>query len=100
MRKGSVLDLIFIPVALLVIGILIFVASTILYNISPSLSATSAAANNTTANAVVALNTFNYTFIIIAFALGAGAIAFAYMSPSHPIFFVVGLILLIVSMIT
>lgn len=98
--KGSVLDMIFIPIILLVIGISVYVGSLILSQITPNLAATSQSANNTLVQAKIAINTFNWTFLLIAFAFGIGSIIFAFMYPSHPIFFVFGLVILIFSMIT
>ena len=100
MTKGSLLDMIYIPIILLIIGISVFVAATVLDKISPSLSATSPIAANTTAQAVVAVNTFNWSFLLIAFALGAGSIMLGVMYPTHPIFFFAGFIILIISMVT
>jgi len=100
MTKGSILDMIYIPIILLVLGISVFVAAVVMSEISPDLSAMSPAANNTTARATEAVNTFNWSFLLIAFALGAGSVMLGFIYPSQPIFFFIGFIMLIISMVT
>jgi len=100
MSKGSVLDMFIIPIILLGIGILVYVGAIILNQIEPNISAISPAASPAINRGIQAINTFNWSFLIIAFALGFGSILFGFFYPSHPIFFVLGMLILVISMIT
>lgn len=100
MPKGSMLDMIFIPVALFIIAIGIFVAAVLFEDLSTaSIFTDTTEGANALSQGVAAVNTFNYGFLIIAFGLGAGAIAYGYLYPSHPIFIILGIVMLVFSMI-
>lgn len=95
--KGSLLDVIFIPVVLLALSAMIIVGALVLDGMG---SALPTEAQPFIAQGEAAMQTFDYTFVIIAAALGIGSIALGFMYPSHPIFFVVGLIMMVISAIT
>jgi len=97
--KGSMLDLIFIPVILFVVGISVFVASYLMTQI-PTDQFGSATAQHALNMGTAAINTFNYGFLIIGVGLGIGAVILGFIYPSHPIFLVIGVIVLVFSMIT
>lgn len=92
--------MIFIPVVLLIIGIGVFLASYILTSLGSSFGTLSTPAADALADGAAAVNTFNYGFVIIAFGLGIGAVAYGYLYPSHPIFIVLGIVMMVFSMIT
>ena len=99
--RGSMLDMIFIPVAIFVIAIGIFVAAILFSDLSTlGIFTDTASGVKALAQGTAAVNTFNYGFLIIAFALGAGAVAYGFLYPSHPIFIILGVIMLVLSMVT
>ena len=101
LMKGSMLDMIFIPVAIFAVAIGIFVAAVLLSDLSTiSIFTDTPAGINALAQGTAAVNTFNWGFLIIAFGLGIGAVAYGFLYPSHPIFIVLGIVMLVLSMVT
>ena len=98
--KGSMLDMIFIPVALFVLAIGVFIAAVVLSEISTISPFDSGPASTAITQGVNAVNTFNWGFLLIAFGLGAGAVAYGYLYPSHPIFIILGVVMMVFAMIT
>lgn len=95
------IDVFLVPVILLVLGIGVFLS----YTIITALSTSDAFTNNPTsvqvvANATTAVSMFDYGFLIIAFGFGMAMVAYGWLYPSHPIFIVVGIVMLSLSMIT
>ena len=98
--KGSLLDMIFLPVVLLVIGISIFVSALILEEVSDAQVFNESPANITMQSGKIAIQTFDTTILLIAFSIGIAAVIYGYFYPSHPIFLIFGVIILLVAMVT
>jgi len=96
--KASMLDMMFIPVALFLIAVGVFAGYYILDEM-PTEHFSSVAAANALTKGKEAIVTFNYGFMIIGVSLGIGAIAYGYLYPSHPIFIILGIIMLVFAMI-
>lgn len=96
--KASMLDMIFIPVILFTVAVGVFAAYYILDEM-PTEHFSSNASQTALTQGRAAIATFNYGFMIIAIGLGLGAIAYGYLYPSHPIFIVLGIIMLVFAMI-
>jgi len=96
--KGTVMDLMYLTLVFLVVGIMILVAMYAADQIFPELESTF---GNGTASEVVhtseqAFGTLDYIFLFVYFALCATPIFFAVLVRNHPIFFVVNLIVIVV----
>ena len=96
--KGGVWDLLFIALAMFMLGFGILIAHTIITEVIATTSFTATAAGVLT-NAQTAVATFNLGFIIIFVGLAATTVILAYMVPSHPIFIVTGVLTLVVLMV-
>ena len=98
MRKGSIMDLLFLCVIAFIFGLGVIVS----YHIVTQINATATLGTDATyilTKSQTAIGTFNYGFLIIFFGLGIATIIFAFMIPSHPIFIISGLLTLVVLMI-
>jgi len=96
--KGGVWDLLFIVLAMFMLGFGILIAYTIITEVIATVSFSSTATGVLT-NAQTAVATFNLGFIIIFVGLAATTVILAYMVPSHPIFIVTGVLTLVVLMV-
>lgn len=96
--KGGVWDLLFIALAMFMLGFGTLIAYTIITEVISTTSFSSTAAG-VLVNAQSAVATFNLGFIIIFVGLAATTIILAYMVPSHPIFIVTGVLTLVVLMV-
>jgi hypothetical protein len=101
MGKGSSFDIIIMSIALVLLAIGILVASVVMNAVQTTLGPTlnNAVATEALAQGVNAVNTFNYGFIVIFFGLAAGSLIFAYLIPTHPIFIILSIIMLMVSVV-
>jgi hypothetical protein len=99
--KGSMMDIIIMGVTLLVLAISILVASLVMGNFQASTvdTLTTAGAQAALTQGAVAVNTFNYGFIVIAIGLGLGGLIFAWLVPTHPIFIIVSVIMLLIGVV-
>jgi len=96
--KGGVWDLLFIVLAMFMLGFGILIAYTVITEVIATTSF-SATAAGVLVNAQTAVATFNLGFIIIFVGLAATTVILAYMVPSHPIFIVTGVLTLVVLMV-
>ena len=94
--KGSILDLPFVVAALMLLGVSIFVSYTILYEIDADgtfdLWNESA---DVIDEGVAAMSLFDSGFVLIAIGLGLSVILTAFMINTHPVFFVLSWIMLV-----
>lgn len=93
------LDMIFLPVVLLVLGISVFVGALIIEEVSSADVFNESPANTTMVDGKVAIQTFNTTFLLIAFGIGISAVIYGYFYPSHPVFLIFGVIILLATTI-
>jgi len=99
--KGSMVDMIYIVVIIFIFAVSIILSYFVLTEFGTQLNATGNMFNTTVAMEIVSggqagLRTFDYVFFIITMFLGIGVIILGFNVGSHPIFFVVTLILLVV----
>lgn len=100
MMKGSMFDIIIAGISLLVLGIGILVASVVMDSVQTSLNPlVPAVSQDVLTQGVNAINTFNYGFVIIMFGLGIGGVIFAWLVPTHPIFIILSIMMLLISVI-
>jgi len=96
--KGGVWDLLFLALAMFMLGFGIIIAYHIITQVIATTSFGSVGAGVLT-NAQSAVATFNLGFTIIFVGLAIATIMLAYMVPSHPIFIVTGIMTLVVLMV-
>jgi len=99
--KGSALDIIILTAIILALGIVIVVGTHIKDNILPEFQS---ALSDTTAQGVIgevdaAFAVFDYVFIGVVLGMGAAAIVTAYLIPTHPAFFFISILLLMVALL-
>ena len=101
MGKGSLFDVIILGVTMLVLAIGILIGSLVMTQIQTSTSSmlTSAGAQAALQAGTDAINTFNYGFVIIVIGGAIGSLILAWMVPSHPIFMLVSVIMLLLSVV-
>ena len=100
-RKGSALDIIALCAIILALGIVIVVGTHIKDNILPEFQE---ALGGTAAQGIidevdVAFNVLDYVFIAVVVGMGAAAIVTAFMIPTHPVFFFISILLLMVALL-
>ena len=96
--KGTIWDLFVISLIMFTLAIGIAVAYVVLGSVTSTMDS-SATSVGILANANSALGMFNYGFVIIFGGLSLVTLIFAYMTPQHPIFFIVTLVLTIILMV-
>lgn len=98
--KGSMLDIIIAGIALTALAIGILVASTVMTSVQTSLNPMMPAiSQDVLTQGVNAVNTFNYGFVIIMFGMGIAGVIFAWLVPTHPIFVILSIIMLLISVV-
>jgi hypothetical protein len=101
MSKGSIFDVLIIAISLTVLAIGILVASIVMTNVQVSMGPTldNPVATEALQQGTNAINTFNYGFVIIAVGLGLGSVIFAFLTPTHPIFMILSILMLMIFII-
>lgn len=100
-KMGNVVDVFYLTTMMVVLGIVFMLTWLIMSNLAPDLDQhfSSDVSKNATANALTAIGNFDYLLIMVFVGLIISTLISAYFIPTHPVFFVVSLIVLIVFMI-
>jgi len=97
MAKGTIFDLFIISMIMLLVAISVLVSYYVLNQIANT-GTWSATSTSILTSGLSALTMFNYGFVIVFVGVSIATLIFAYMTPQHPIFFVVSLLLIIILM--
>ena len=94
-------DVIMIGVTMLVLAMGVIIGSYVMTAITTGTTGmfTSATAQAAMASGTAAINTFNYGFVVIVIGGGIASLVLAWMVPSHPIFMVVSVVMLLISVV-
>jgi len=94
------MDIFVAGIALLALAIGIMVASVVMNNVQVSLNPmVPTISQDVLTQGVNAVNTFNYGFVIIMFGMGIAGIIFAWLVPTHPIFIILSIVMLMISVV-
>ena len=100
-KKGNIPDVFYLVLTVVVLAIIFMASWTIMNQMKPSLDAklTGDVAHNATANALQAIGSFDYLLIFIMVGLLIATIISAFFINTHPVFFVLSLLMFILFMI-
>jgi len=99
MSKGTIWDLFIIMSMLFLFVISVITSHYVITQLSGESGFTSSTATSVLNSAEIAVETFNYGYVIIAVSLAIGSVLMVFYLPTNPAFIIVGIILLVILMV-